>query len=313
VRVVAVTPWPRGITSGLSGDGLSDLSLVVLNGIFHRHLPTIARHCDRAGIPYVVALHGVHAPPFFARNRFRKRAYFRLVERPLLQRAAAIQLLSTDHERHLRANGVTTPCVVVPNAVSAPFPRPSRASDGSAFTIGYLGRIDAWYKGLDLLIDAFPAVRQRIPTARLVLRGADAGDRPRLERLASERGIADALVFEPPDWSSTAALMRDWDLAVLPSRFDGFGLAAAEAMAAGLPVLVSTEAGIAPHIKNAACGLVVSPEPPCIADGIVELARSNRRALGERGRAYACAHLTWSAVAAGASASYRRIVDEAAA
>jgi glycosyltransferase involved in cell wall biosynthesis len=313
LRRIDVPRWPRGLAGRISDLELRDLSLIVLNGMFHRHLPAVGRRCARLGLPYVVALQGVPAPAFFARNRHRKRAYLHVVERPLLERAAAVQLLSPEHETHLRAIGITTRCFVVPNAVSVQDDVAARAQRRDTYTLGYLGRIDAWCKGLDLLVEALSIARVHLPFARLVLRGVDTGDGSRLEALATRLGIAGAVVFEPAEWSRPAELMRDWDVVVLPSRFDGFGLAAAEAMAAGLPVLVSTETGIAPHVRKAGCGLVVPPTPQGIAEAIVELARDDRRALGLRGRAYASAHLTWAAAATQAATSYRRVVEEAAA
>jgi phosphatidylinositol alpha-1,6-mannosyltransferase len=89
------------------------------------------------------------------------------------------------------------------------------------------------YKGHERLIRAWPAVRARMPTAKLTLVG-DGDDRPRLESVAAEAGMADAVLFvgNASD-QDLAEWYRRCTFFVLPSDGEGFGLVFLEAMRAG--------------------------------------------------------------------------------
>ena len=96
-------------------------------------------------------------------------------------------------------------------------------------------------KGLDLVLAAFPAVRARVPAARLLVAGFDS-DRARYEAEARALGLADAARFLggtlAPEELYAAA-----DVYVLPTRYDPFANSTLEALASGLPTLTSTTNG----------------------------------------------------------------------
>jgi glycosyltransferase involved in cell wall biosynthesis len=96
----------------------------------------------------------------------------------------------------------------------------------------------------------------------------------------------------------------------LPSRFEGFGLSALEAMLAGRVLLVSERAGIARHIHASECGITVEPTVAGIGKGLESLLerRAEWREMGLAGRRYALANLQWRNIAAAALDQYHRLV-----
>lgn len=147
-------------------------------------------------------------------------------------------------------------------------------------------------KGLDVLIEAAAILRRRHgrPPARFVVVG-DGELREPLERRIRELGVEDTVELlggRPPDevpgWLAAA------DVFVLPSRYEGLSLAVMEAMASGLPVVVSDVSGSAELVPTAEDGRVVPPdEPAALAGAVAELLADAglRRRLGERARARA--------------------------
>jgi glycosyltransferase involved in cell wall biosynthesis len=146
-------------------------------------------------------------------------------------------------------------------------------------------------KGHDVAINAFSSLVQRIPTARLLIAGAGPLQ-PELEALA--------LRICPPDrvrFLGYVADMRGFfgacDLVLfpsLPSFGEGFGLAALEAMAAGVPVLASNAGPLPEVVSDGVSGLVLPPgEPTAWAEAMVDLATNpaRRHQLGEQGRTHA--------------------------
>ena len=111
-------------------------------------------------------------------------------------------------------------------------------------------------------------------------------------------------------------LYRRAALVVVPSRFEGFGLPAAEAMACGAPVVASA-AGALPEVLAAGGGGVLVPpdDPEALAKAVASLLEQPeaRRALGARGREGIAAAYAWPRVAERTAAEYRAILAERAA
>jgi UDP-glucose:(heptosyl)LPS alpha-1,3-glucosyltransferase len=111
-------------------------------------------------------------------------------------------------------------------------------------------------KGLDLLLEAFPAVLQSCAKARLVVVGRDSAQ-PDYEAQARRLGIAQAVRFLGPRRDAEACYGAA-DVYVLPTRYDGFGLTVLDAMASGLPVVTTDTCGAAELIRPGQHGSVVA-------------------------------------------------------
>jgi glycosyltransferase involved in cell wall biosynthesis len=148
-----------------------------------------------------------------------------------------------------------------------------------------------------------PALQQvvtEVPDARLVIAGPDEGGyRARVEATISAHGLRGAVRFtglltplECDAAMSSAALL------VAPSYQENFGMAVAEAMAAGLPVVVSDKVNLSGEIAGAGAGLVVAIESGKLAEAIVALLRDPERRLrmGTAGRRLVAERYSASAV-----------------
>jgi glycosyltransferase involved in cell wall biosynthesis len=147
-------------------------------------------------------------------------------------------------------------------------------------------------KGIDVAIQALPAVLAKVPEARLIV-GGDGPDRERLERLAGELGVADQVEFtgylEHEEYRS---VLTSTQVAVLPCRIsedqdrDVCPLTLQEAMASGIPVL-SCDIHSIPELVRPQCGGLVGPDDPAaLAAELVGLLSSEdrRRRAGAAGR-----------------------------
>jgi glycosyltransferase involved in cell wall biosynthesis len=257
--------------------------------------------------------HDPYNPAIFSKNAHLKWPYWYLLERPLLRRAKAVQVLDIRHAQFLRDLGVKTPTIAAPNGFLPSEVYPENSFnwniDGTPKLL-FLGRMDAHNKGLDLLLDAFAQIVETTD-AQLVIQGADKGDRKGLEERAAKLSLSNRTSFLAPDYStSTPLIIKNYDIFCLPSRFEGFGLSALEAMLAGRVLLVSEVAGIAPHVQASGCGVVVPPEVSAIKSGLLELLqrRSQWKDMGLQGRHYALEHLRWDKIAAEAIEQYQQLL-----
>ncbi|KAM3096160.1 glycosyltransferase [Phormidesmis sp. 146-35] len=286
--------------------------LVILNGIFHPSVYAMSRCLMRSRIPYVVAPHDPYHPAIFGTRSFLKWTYWYLIERRLLRQARAVQVLDCRHGEWLRHLGIATTIVEVPNGFSPQDVHPEATLNWTSNRpprLFFLGRLDAYNKGLDILLNAFAEIVQ-VANATLEIQGPDWGDRASLQTQSIRLGIHDRVTFlEAAYQNSPSMLMGDRDIFCLTSRFEGFSLSALEAMLAGRVLLVSEVAGIAPHVESSGCGVVVAPETEAIKAGLLQLfqRRGEWPNLGLRGRRYALEYLQWNQIAARALEQYQSL------
>ena len=177
----------------------------------------------------------------------------------------------------------------------APPAVPLRAQLGipaDAPVVGMVGRLTE-QKGHVYLLDAFARLRARHPGAWLVLVG-DGELRAPLEKQAAELGIADRVRFTGYR-ADGAALMREMDVVVAPSIWEGFGLVLLEGMAAARPIVASRVSAIPEIVLDGETGTLVPPrDPAALADAIGALLADPARAAsyGAAGRARLAACFT---------------------
>lgn len=327
VQCFSNTSWPLAFRAG---NGLAQYlesparpDLVILNGIFDPSVYAVSRQLKKHRIPYVAAPHDPYHPAIFGTNAHLKWPYWYLVERRMLAGAEAVQVLDARHEQWLRRLSIKTPVIEVTNGFvledllkdmqeDLPAKHDLRRSEDGPAHFFFLGRIDAYNKGLDLLVDAY-AQMERPEESRLIMQGPDdTGDKAVLEAKARALSLSGPISVLPPDFAaSSASLIARHDVLCMPSRFEGFGLSALEAMLAARVVMVSEMAGIAPHVRASDCGVVVEPDVRSVREGLEELLRRRPEweEMGLRGRRHVIEHLRHDGVAADALAHYQDIIS----
>ncbi|MBW4492204.1 MAG: glycosyltransferase [Oscillatoria princeps RMCB-10] len=133
------------------------------------------------------------------------------------------------------------------------------------------------YKGVDVTIRALPHIAQKIPTVKYLVIGRG-DDRPRLERLAQELGVADRVVFA--GFVATEELPAHYRVAdayAMPSQ-EGFGIVYLEAMASGVPVIAGDADGSADPLQDGRLGWrVPHRDPQAVAAACVEMLQGKDR------------------------------------
>jgi len=284
----------------------AEFDLVHLHSVFLWPPRAAARAAARAGVPYVLSPRGMLVPDLIRRRgRLRKLAWIHLVERRTLAGAAALHVTSALEGEEARRLGLPLPpLALVPNGVEldgAPgddgeLPPAVRSLLAGPPFVLFLGRV-SWKKGLDRLVAALA----QAPGAVLAVAGNDEeGYRPALERLAAAQGVADRLVFTGlVHGAAKRALLHGAAALALTSYSENFGNAVLEAMAAGRPVVVTPEVGLAEVVRETGCGLVVEGSPERLGEALRTLLADpeGARAMGRRGAEAAAARFAWPAVA----------------
>jgi glycosyltransferase involved in cell wall biosynthesis len=240
------------------------------------------RHAVRHRVPYVVSPRGSLDPYLRRRGRGRKALTTALWQWRMLE-SAALVLLTSAAEEELAAPALPagTPRAIVPNPIGLePFRElPAGELFRDRYLGGHRGRLIlslgrlAEKKGLDRLIAAFATFAPETPDCLLVVAGPDDdGLRRSLERLAAQMGVGDRVRFPgmlagEAKFSALAAATV-W---ALPSHTENFGVAVVEALAAGVPTVVSPAVNISPDIESAGAGVVVGNRVDAFASAIRRL------------------------------------------
>jgi glycosyltransferase involved in cell wall biosynthesis len=287
--------------------------LVILNGIFHLSVYSMSRLLKKRSLAYVVMPHGVYAPAMLNKNPYLKWPYWFLFERPMLMDAKAIQLLDRRQADWLKKLGINKLSIETPNGFfkeEVPLSSSFTWKKSKIPKLFFFGRIDIYIKGLDLLLEAFHKVNKQIST-ELTIQGPNCKDKEKLQEMSRQLLLEGGISFLDPDFDThPTAIMAEYDVFCLPSRSEGFGLSALEAMLAGRVLLVSEAAGIAPHVEASDCGVVVAPESSAIETGLLEILerRSEWRDMGLRGQQYALENLSWEKIADSALRQYQQLM-----
>jgi poly(glycerol-phosphate) alpha-glucosyltransferase len=256
---------------------LQNFDIVHIFGLYDLVGPAVAAACVKRGLPYVVEPIGMFVP--IVRNFFMKKMYHALWGNRLLREANTVIATSDQEIEELAAGGVSKEKVRLRrNGVEVPQAWPERGSFRSANGIPldaklvlFLGRLSK-KKSPDLLLRAFGKLLQRSPSVPMILAFAgpeeSGGIESELNQIASQLGVSASVRFVGPVFGDFKwGAYRDADVFVLPSQNENFGNTAVEAVAAGTPVIVTEQCGVAPLLANEA-GLVVPHETTALANAL---------------------------------------------
>ncbi len=239
----------RGVSQTLSAfarDGMP--TIVHIHGVWEPILRQAMFAARKTNTPYIIAPHGMLHPWSLSQSKWKKKLALALGYRKLLKGATAFHALNADEAKHIRGLGMYQACHVLPNGVFLneiePLPAP-----GSFITqlpdlagkpyILFLSRLH-YKKGLDRLAKAFAIVARKVEHLHLVVAGPDDGDQQRFEQIIEKNDLTSRVHLVGALWDKTKyAAMLDAACFCLPSRQEGFSVAITEAMAVGVPVVIS--------------------------------------------------------------------------
>ena len=279
-----------------------------------------AKIAQQKGIPYTVRTMGQLSPWALAQSRLKKQIYTSLIERYNLKYAAAIHCTSVTEAEDVRKFGIQNPTITLPLGVNPPITIPDASAElhqqynipADVPIVLFLSRLH-YKKRPELLLQSLNQLSVRGYDFHVILAGS--GDSDYLDKLKSltiSLGIAHRVSF--PGFVAGREkdlLLQGSDLFVLPSFSENFGIAVAEALVAGLPVVITPDIQIAPEIADAQAGLVVQGEVVPLAAAIAQLLTSPklRYELSQNAKRLARARYSWKAIAQNLASAYTTIAS----
>jgi glycosyltransferase involved in cell wall biosynthesis len=278
---------------------------------------TIARYHK---LPYIMRPCGMLDPADLQKKKRLKQIYATLLECPNLAGAAAIHFTSKQEAKISERFGLDSTGkmpmpqdLVIPLGVTSGF-YPQKLPQSEVPIILFMSRIEP-KKGLDLLIPALESILASGIEFHFILAGSnpqdadyEAGIKVKIQHSSLVK-YTTITGFASGDLKNK--LLTNADLFVLPSYYENFGIAVAEAMAAGKPVVISDRVHISEDIQQAEAGWVGPLEVSAIASLIKSalLDPDERKRRGLNAKEYAKKHYNWDAIAQQTIDAYQQILS----
>ena len=229
-------------------------------------------------------------------------------QRRHLNKSAAVHFASEGERQLATRFGITAPQVVIDLGLDVE--RYSRrdpisfrslvAADPDKKLVTYMGRI-AYTKGVDLLVGAFSVVAKRRPDVHLVIIGPDhEGYRATIEAMISELGLRERVTFTGVlAGQRKIGALAAADVAVFPSYTETFGFSMLEAMACGVPVVISSGASLSSEAAKAGGAFLAAPNRNALAKAIFDVLAEPRtaKAVAVAGERFVNERFSWRRVA----------------
>ena len=282
--------------------------------------PTVAaRAAQRAHVPYVVRPLGTLAPYGLRQHGVLKRLSLRFVDRPILRHAAVIHCTSDAEAAEIAQLDPAWRTRVIPLGLELERISPARDKQwlhshapqlADRMVVLFLSRIDP-KKGVELVLSAIARLRHDALPVGAIIAGAGAAEYvQQLKSQADRLGISNDIIWSGQvAGADKMAVLAAADAFVLPSRAENFGIAVAEALAAALPVIISSEVGIHPQIRASGAGLVVETNEAAVAGAINKLMNEEqRRRMSGLARPLAEQHYSSKVMGSRLADLYREVV-----
>jgi glycosyltransferase involved in cell wall biosynthesis len=225
-----------------------------------------------------------------------KQPFWRLLQKPALARCHCLHATAAAEYEDIRRVGLRTPVTVIPNGVDVP---KIEADKPRSRQIVFLSRIDP-VKGLDLLLPAWTTIAQDYPDWELLIAGPLTHDYAgRIQELARRLATPRIRFLGEVLGPAKRSLLAGASLFVLPSYSENFGIAVAEALAHGLPVITTSVTPWA-EIRSRGCGWYIPTTEDALRNALqaaLSLPLPSLNAMGQAGRRWMKREYAWPQIA----------------
>ena len=265
------------------------------------------------GCKYVFSPRGTLSQWALGRSPLRKKAVWWYGQKAALEGADCLHATSEKEFDEMRTAGLSQPVAVIPNGVGIPEALNDLQGSSGHRSLVFLGRLHP-VKNVDQLLGAWQRLQAPFPDWRLVIAGPAVDDYARaMRRLAVELRLERVEFMGEVAGAQKQDLLAGAELFVLPTRTENFGLAVAEALAHGTPVVVTQGAPWA-GVEAQGCGWWIEPGQPALTAALAHaMAQSTAElaAMGQRGRAWMARDFAWPAIGERMTRTYQWLMGAA--
>ena len=231
-------------------------TVVHIHGGFIFDFYLIAKLLKKNGVNYIFTSHGCYNYLAIQKNKYLKKIFFLLFDRYVLKHAWKAHFLGKSEYSYIDVLIKNINKILIPNGqnmqeLNFNYKRLKRKKSP---VFGFLGRIDIYHKGLDILIQGFLDYKKNGGSGVLWIIG-DGGD---MKKILSSYNTNDIIFFGSKFGNDKLNLIANMDVFIHTSRFEGFPMAVLEASGLGVPLLISENTNFGDYVRESECGIVIS-------------------------------------------------------
>jgi len=312
------TSYSPGLAKALREEAF-DFDLFHIHEIWHHphfaayQAARFARKC------FVITIHGSLEPWCLNHKAFKKKIYSMLIQRKILREASALHAITGEEVRNIAKFVGNKNVLLIPNGLNLEefenFSYREQIDElypdirGKKIIL-FLGRLHP-KKGLDILAKAFQLILKQRDDIQLLIVGPDSnGYKEEIVKiLKAENAIVNVTFTGMLRGDDKLAALSRADIFVLPSYSEGFSISILEAMACGLPVVVTKECNF-PEVEEIGAGKVIDPDAGQLSEALIELLENQElcKEMGKRGKRLIQQKYTWDKVADKMIIAYEEIL-----
>lgn len=290
--------------------------LVVFHAIYYPQYINLYKQCKKEKIPYVLVPHGSLTKKAQRQKIIKKIFANLLLFNSFINNAEVIQYLVDGEKKDSRYEKKYIICGHGIKLTKKIKKYDKSSKENKPFIYEYIGRIDTYIKGLDLLIEAVNMVKEYVEknNMKFMLYGPDyRGRRKKVERLIKKYELENIVFLNKPVWNEEKIdKLLEGDVFIQTSRSEGQPLGLMEAISVGLPCVVTKETNFGYIIENNNMGWQADANANDIAKKIIKAyeCRSEYPIITKNEIEYAEDNFEWNHVAKETIEKYKMIVNE---
>ena len=285
--------------------------IVIFHDVYRKQFLSIYPLLKKENIPYVIVPHGSLGKEAQQKKHLKKVVANLLLFNRFINSASAIQVLS---QRELNETKFGKKKFIATNGVDIPSKK--KDSFDNCHNLLYIGRLDAYHKGLDILIDAIESIKNELIKrgVQLNIYGPDYQGRfENLKNMIQEHNVQECVTLNHEiSGEEKIKKLLSADIFIQTSRFEGMPLGILEALSYGVPCLVTRGTTLGPNVKDYYAGWMAETDSKSVADTILKALddRENYEVISENALKMVSQEFSWSVIMKHTLEEYEKLIEK---
>lgn len=287
--------------------------IAIIQGIYNHPYSRIIQNLQVADIPYILIPRSALTKQAQLQKPLKKYMGNLVYFNHMVGKASAIQYL-TDQEKTDSGDHWNCNSFVIPNGINMPF-KIKKSFHSNKLILSYIGRIDIYQKGLDLLLEVCKELKNELMEGCCVVRlyGPNQGKAlQKLKVLVSKYELEHIIEFYDSVFGiDKEEVLLESDVFIMTSRFEGHSMGMIEALSYGLPCLATTGTNLSDVITSYDAGWAAGNNIASIKNAIRKML-SERVLLTKKGENAVClaSAYSWDAIAQSSHETFKKVIEE---
>ncbi len=285
--------------------------LVVFHEVYRPEYLKIYKNLMRNRIPYIIIPHGELSTGAQKKKRIKKIVANVLLFNRFICNSRGLQCLSEKEKSDTKFNVYR---FIGSNGIDIPLNTKRMVSEANKNKLVYIGRLDLYHKGIDLLLSAIEEIKKEYPNIRLEIYGPDCLNRKEtIETLIKEKDLADMVsVHAPVVGDEKQRVLEQAGFFIQTSRFEGMPMGILEALSYSIPCIITEGTTLGNYFRKYNAGWVAENEASSICKAIKEALQSSdmeRSIKGNNAYNLVLKEFSWNIIANNTIEEYKKIIN----